>query len=107
MVNPTKVFISPDRRNLRFSVIKTSKDKMHRKLDWLVTIIKDMGHFMPKTIIFCNTLTDIAFVFNYLLFTLERFAYYPQNSIKKENLIIGIFHSLSWLQNKDRIFSSF
>ena len=35
-----------------------------------------MGNFMPKTTIFCNTLTDIAFMFNYLLFTLERFAYY-------------------------------
>ena len=44
-------------------------------------------------------------MFNYLLFTLERFAFYPQNSRKKD-LITGIFHSLSWQQN-DRIFSSF
>ena len=107
MVNPTKIFISPSRLNLRFSVIKTSKDKMNKKLDWLVKMIKDMGQFMPKTIIFCNTLMDIAFVFNHLLFTLERYAYYPRNSTKKEDLIIGIFHSLSWQQNKDGIFNSF
>jgi superfamily II DNA helicase RecQ len=107
IVKLIKIKKKKPQENLCFSVVKTSRDKMHEKLEWLIAMIKEVGCCMPKTIIFCNTLTDIAFVFNHLLFKLGGYAYYPPNSSKKCDLIIGIFHSVSWQQNKDRVFKSF
>jgi superfamily II DNA helicase RecQ len=36
MKNPHIINISPNRKNLRFSVQKCSKSDMHKQLDWLV-----------------------------------------------------------------------
>ena len=41
-----------------------------------------------------------------LLFKLGKNAYYPQSSADKKDLIIGIFHSMSWQKNKERILNS-
>ena len=60
----TKLFISPNRPNLRISVKKVKKNEMENQLDWLIDEAKEKGSEMPKTIIFCNTLKDIASVVN-------------------------------------------
>ena len=79
---------------------------MLKKLDWLVELLKNViDHstvMVPKTIIFCNTLEDIAVVLNYLL-KLGMYAYGLSKKIAPENLIVGIFHSMSWPQCKERI----
>jgi hypothetical protein len=71
---------------------------MHEKLDWLIAVIEEVGCCMPKTIIFCNTLTDIAFVFNHLLFKLGGYAYYPPNSAR--NVILSLVYSILYHGNK-------
>lgn len=72
--NTTKLFISPNRPNLRISVSKVKKDVMESQLDWLVDKAKEKGIETPKTIIFCNTLKDIASVVNLLLLKLGKHA---------------------------------
>lgn len=106
MSTTTTVFISPNRENLRFSIVKRTKGEMSQCLNWLVRLIEEQGSTMPKTIIFCNTYQDIIVVFSELLYKLGQNAYSPMSSTDKNDLLIGIFHSLSWKQNKDRIFES-
>jgi hypothetical protein len=104
---PHIINISPNRKNLRFSVQKCSKTDMHKQLDWLVELVKNVidksTEKIPKTIIFCNSLKDIAVVLNYLLLKLGLYAYGRSKKNTPENLVIGIFHSLSWPHCKEQI----
>ena len=106
MTHPITIFVSPNRTNLRFSVTKCKKDDMHVQLDWLVEMIKEQGVNVAKTLIFCNTLKEIAIVVDNLLVKLGDHAFYPSSSTEKKDLIIGIYHSTSWSESKERIMKS-
>ena len=79
---------------------------MHTHLDWLVDMVKKHGVDVAKTIIFCNTLKEIAIVVDNLLVKLGEYAFHPSSSREKKDLIIGIFHSTSWAESKERIMKS-
>ena len=104
MKDPLVIYVSPSRTNLRFSVKKVAKDKHLSELDWLVNILSRKGNECPKTLIFCNTMNDIAKVVNYLLQKLGDFAYHDTKD--QESCYIGIYHSNSWQECKDRITKS-
>lgn len=103
----TKIFLSPNRVNLKFSVTKVKKQDMMKQLEWVVQEGKEKGVEMAKMIIFCNSLVDIAGVVNWLMMRLGSAAFHPQDSRKRKDCIIGIYHSLSLEQNKERVTSSF
>lgn len=108
MNNPTLLFISPNRNNLRITVVKSKKDQIFFYLLWLVKVIKEKSVETPKTIIFCNgTLNDIATIFNFLLLELKDMAYTPASVRNSENCIIGIYHSLTFEKYKERVMKSF
>ena len=50
--NTVMLNISPNRENIRFSVIKTTKTDQLGYLGWLIDIIKERNLLSPKTIIF-------------------------------------------------------
>lgn len=104
--DPLAVYVSPHRENLHFSVKKTTKDNVFNELDWLVEMVKQKGVLSDKTIIFCNTINDIASVVNYLMLKLGRAAYCDKNCCVATNCIIGIYHSSSWQQSKERVIHS-
>ena len=56
--------------------MKTKKDVQHLQLDWLVSMVKEIGIDVPKTLIFCNTMNEGATVVDALLFKLGKNAYY-------------------------------
>ena len=87
MVNPKRIVISPERKNLLIAVVKCRKSDMFTNLDWLVDMIRNQGKNMPKTIIFCNMMSEMAAVTNYLLLKLGCDAYH------EKECIIDIFHS--------------
>ena len=64
--------MSPNRENLRISVIKTKKSDAFENLHWMVKMIRENGLECPKMLLFCNTMKDIAEVANYLLFKLGK-----------------------------------
>ena len=80
---------------------------MEYQLDWLIDEAKEKGGEMPKTIIFCNTLKDIASVVNLLFVKLGKYAFVPVGSTKCEKFIIGIFHSVSWPKKKEKLLTEF
>lgn len=101
------VYVSPNRLNLRFSVNKVKKDEQLQELKWIVNLIKEQGINCPKTIIFCNTMNEIAVVVNYLILELESSMFYPEFSAVEDNFILGIYHSNSWQSTKDRVLAQF
>ena len=103
--NPLTIYISPNRRNLHFSVIK-EKRTIFSRLHFLIGLIKEKGLDMGKTIIFCNTLNDIAAVANYLMLHLGKDAFSPPGENSMENCLIGIYHSTSWPSTKEHITKS-
>lgn len=103
-----KLFVSPNRPNLRISVMKCKRVEMFEHLAWLIDLLKVKGTNTPKTIVFCNgTLTDIAAVLNHLLLELGEAAYVSSDSQTSENGLIGIYHSLTLKKYKQRIIESF
>ena len=99
------VYVSPNRTNLRFSVKKVKKDFQLSELQWLIDILKEKGKDAPKTMIFCNTMNEIASVANHLLLKLGVHAY--DHKIKSpENCLLSIYHSNTWQTSKDRILAS-
>ena len=99
------VFVSPNRQNLRFSVKKVKKGEMFQQLQWLIDLVLDKGEQCPKTIIFCNTLNEIASVVNYLMMKLGNPIY--SGDKENRNCLIGIYHSNSWPASKERLVASF
>lgn len=100
---PLVLRISPNRKNIRFSVKKNKKEHLLSELDWLTTCIKENGDSTPKTIIFCNTMNEIACVTNYLMLKLGVKAFSPPLPRLPCNCLVGIYHSTSWGHNKERI----
>ena len=70
MKDPVKLFVSPNRCNLRLSINKVGRIDMLKQLDWIVEMIKTNGKETPKIIVFCDTMYSIASVFNYLMMSL-------------------------------------
>lgn len=101
--NTYKIFISPNRKNLRITVINTTKKDALSKLNWLIELCKSKGLETPKTILFCNTMKDVATLVNYIMWKLGTSAFSPQDSRKPDDCILGIYHSLSWDKYKDRL----
>jgi len=99
------VYVSPNCKNLRFSVKKVKKNEQLDELQWLVDILKEKGKDAPKTMIFCNTMNEIASVINHLLFKLGVHAY-DQKTKAPENCLLSIYHSNTWQASKDRILAS-
>ena len=101
------IYVSPNRPNLRFSVKKVKKQLQLKELDWLIDLIREEGVNCPKTIVFCNTMNEIAIVVNYLMSKLGKNVFFPEYSNVQDNCLIGIFHSNSWQSSKDRVLNQF
>lgn len=106
MKSPAEIFVSPNRRNIKFAISKVKKQEMLEQIHWIVNMIKDKGINTPKIIIFCPTLNAIASLMNYIMLMLGEYAFHPPTSKERENCIIGIFHSLTLEKNKDRVSKS-
>lgn len=102
----SEFFVSPNWTNFEFHKSKVKKEDMMSQLDWLVKEVKEKGVGMTKTIIFCNTLGDINALVNWLMMELGTEAFHPPDSRNQEHCILGIYHSSTLQQNKDRISSS-
>ena len=105
--NAEVIYVSPNWLNLRFSVQKLKKEQQLKKLDGLVDLVKKEGIITPKTIVFCNTMNEIAIVLNHLMSQLGKKVFFPNCSPVKDNCLIGIYHSNSWQSSKDRVMEQF
>lgn len=107
MRNPQRVFVSPNRPNLRFTIEKLPKASMVLQLDWIVNLVKENGINTPKIIVFCTTLYAVGSVMNYLIMQLGPNAFYPTTSCERQNCLLGIFHSGTFEKYKEKLLCNF
>ena len=102
-----EILVSPDRKNIMYHVVHVKSGKEMEELMWLVNLAKENGPTTPKTIIFCSTYNEIAAVFVYLLRMLQDDVFVPGQPKSPANRIVGIFHSMTLKNYKDRVMDSF
>ena len=102
MVDPERIVMSP----VRITVIKCKKAEIFTKVNWLVEMMRMKERNTPKTIIFCN-MSEMASVANYLLFKLGQDAYVSNPSDGSKECLIVVFHSMTWIERKDKFLASF
>lgn len=108
MKDPKVLVLSPNRPNLRISVVKCKKEVIFNQLSWLIELIKCKGIETPKTIVFCNgTLTNVATLVNFILMELGTKAYSPEDNHNSKNCLVGIYHSLTLEKYKERLVHAF
>ena len=104
--NPFVVDVSPNKTNIRMSSIKAAdKEDALTKLDWLLDIIKEKVTDAPKSIIFCNVITDISHVLGYILMKLGQHAFVLKDNVK--HWLLGVYHAKSWESSKEHISDNF
>ena len=101
------IYVSPNRANLTFTVTKVQKKRQLAQLTWLVKLLKEKGKETPKTIIFCNTMVEIAAVVNFLINQLRNHAYDKPDVKSSETCLIGVYHSQSWESTNNMVIASF
>jgi hypothetical protein len=106
MDNLTILALSPNRTNIRLGVIKVPAQTLDC-LDWIVKDLKEKGTSILPVIIYCKTVKAVGRVFCHLKGELCVDSWVDRDPEKKtENLLIGMFHSQTLPENKNRVLSS-
>ena len=105
LFNPYTVILSPNKDNVRFSV--TQADKELCCLNWVVTMLRKEKKDSPYTIIFCQTVNDIALILSFLLKNLGEDAYVEGQAPLPERCLVTVYYSVTPEKMKERVKSSF
>lgn len=103
MTQPHVVQLSPDRPNIRFSVVKVSRD-YDVTFQWLVD---DLRRNLPCTLVFCRSITTCTHLYKLFLSRLQCLSYDPPCSkpdIQKR--LFAMFHSRVDDEDKKKIMDS-
>lgn len=104
--NLKPIVVSPNKDNIRFSVLKA--DKSMHCFDWLVEVLKEKKENTPFTIIFCKTVNDIVSVLTFFLMKLGQSGLYIDGECPKhERCLLGVYYSQTPQKHKDSVTSSF
>lgn len=101
------IFPSPNRTNNSLRVLKVKQQKYLSNLSWLVPSEQEKRKETPKTIIFCNTMQDMASVLGYLLTSCGDYGYPTGKDKLLPKRAVGLYHSLTWAKYKCRVLNSF
>lgn len=104
MQDPFYVSMSPNKDNIRISA--TRVDSL-LNFEWLVKKLLEKKETAPFTIIFCNTLHDIARLLTFFLMKLGKEVYIDGDESLSERCLLGVFHSGVFQEMKDTINTSF
>ena len=102
------IIVSPNKLNIRFTVMKVSPSLCC--FDWLVALMLKEREQTPFTIIFCQTVNDIVTVLSYLLEKLGRSGVYTgttKDTPLHEQCLVGVYYSQTPDSHKDLVTNSF
>ena len=106
MDNAVQIIASPNKTNISLGLCKVPTHHMNC-LDWIVQHAKDKGSTMLPILIYCQSLKSVGRVFSYLKAELQGHAWVGCDpDCRSENLLIGMFHSKTLPQNKQRVLAS-
>ena len=98
--------ISPERSNIRFTIVKTKRENHVQHIQWLTDVIGLEKENMPQTIIFCTTMQDVAKLSGHLGM-LNADAYVTDKPFVPANRLPEIYHSMTRPKYKCRVTDSF
>ncbi|XP_063055902.1 putative ATP-dependent DNA helicase Q1 [Engraulis encrasicolus] len=100
------ILASPNKTNIRLGLKKVPSKDLDC-LDWVVERLKDKGSTMQPILIYCQTMTKVGKVFAYLKAELQQHAWVDCDpDCRSETLLIGMFHSKTLPQHKERVLAS-
>ena len=106
MDNAVQIIASPNKTNISLGLCKVPTHHMNC-LDWIVQHATDKGSTMLPILIYCQSLKSVGRVFSYLKAELQGHAWVGCDpDCRSENLLIGMFHSKTLPQNKQRVLAS-
>ena len=76
MTQPHMIQLSPDRSNVRYSVVKASRD-YDTAFRWLVDELREKRQSMPRVFIFCRSITTCTILYTMFLYELQEHSYDP------------------------------
>ena len=106
MREPHMIQMSPNRLNIRYSVVNTSREATEA-FQWLVEELGRLRRALPCVIVFCRSITTCSKLYKFFLTELRENSYEPPNSkpcIKTR--LFAMFHSRVDDQDKKTIMSS-
>jgi superfamily II DNA helicase RecQ len=62
-----EITLSPNRQNIKLTISKVSNE-VEIAMTWLIDALNDLENF-PKTIIYCNSITDASKIYTYIINT--------------------------------------
>ena len=87
------ISVSPDRQNIRYSVVVASRD-LDLSFKWLMDELLEHKTETPKTLIFCRSIQSCSNLFKLFLFTLKQFAYFPEGSPPSvQSRLFAMYHA--------------
>lgn len=110
MIQYAYVGSCPDRKNIKYSVIKLRSDDINVNLKWLIDELRDHGKNSEKCIIFCRSHKTVSLCFSTVLNALKEKAHIDiDEGVRKDykTRIIAMFHSDTDQDVKDHVIKSF
>ncbi|XP_066272590.1 ATP-dependent DNA helicase RecQ-like [Branchiostoma lanceolatum] len=91
MQGARRITVSPNKENIRLSIVKLPKNNM-KCFDWVVKTVRDDGVAAPQMIIYCRSLKTTGDVHQYLLSELGQDAWVDGDPKRRmKNCFIGIY----------------
>ncbi|XP_069134561.1 bifunctional 3'-5' exonuclease/ATP-dependent helicase WRN-like [Argopecten irradians] len=90
-LNPNEIMISPNKENIKIVAAKVVND-IEEAMLWITDGVADMGQNFPKTLIYCNSITDSSKLYSYLI-----------DELPDCTSVIGMYHSECTKFSKDNI----
>ncbi len=93
MTQPHIIQLSPDRPNIRYSVVKVSRE-FDTAFQWLVDDLREKRQTLPRVFVFCRSITTCTHLYKMFLTELQEHSYDPPSSqpdIRKR--LFAMFHS--------------
>jgi superfamily II DNA helicase RecQ len=86
-----EITLSPNRQNIKLTISKVSNE-VEIAMTWLIDALNDLKENFPKTIIYCNSITDASKIYTYII-----------DELPECSDVVNMFHSESTAKCKAMI----
>lgn len=106
MTSAVHMQLSPNRPNIRYSVIKASRE-CYQAFQWLLDDLRLQRQHLPRVLVFCRSITTCSSLYKFFLTELREQSYMsPSSKPDISQRLFAMFHSRIDDEDKTRIMES-
>lgn len=106
MTQARVIQLSPDRPNIRLSIVKVSRD-LDITFHWLIDELREKKQKLPRVVVFCRSITVCTNLYKLFLTELQEHSYVtPYSSHDIQSQLFAMFHSRVDDDDKTKIMDS-